>query len=178
MQIRQPTGADLDALLEFFARVPEAERTFFKEEILDRATVDGWLRSERGRRGLAIEDDGRVGGYAAVVGLPGWSDHVGEVRLVVDPECRGRGLGRALARWALRQALECGLRKLYVEVVAEQEGAVAMFTALGFQAEGLLRDHVRDHGGELRDLVLLAHPVEDQWAGMTAAGIDDALAER
>lgn len=171
--IRPPTEADLDALMEFFARVPEGERTFFKEQ-LDRETVQRWLAEDRGRRGVAVED-GQVAGYVAVIRLAGWSDHVGEVRLVVDPGHRGRGLGRALARWALAQALDCGLRKLYVEVVAEQEGAVAMFSALGFTAEGLLRDHVRDQAGELRDLVLLAHPVDDQWAAMSAAGIDEAL---
>jgi hypothetical protein len=62
-----------------------------------------------------------------------------------------------------------------VEVVADQDGAVAMFSSLGFQAEGLLRDHVRDRDGQLRDLVLLAHPVEDQWSAMATAGIDDAV---
>jgi L-amino acid N-acyltransferase YncA len=175
MDIRPPTPDDLDALLGFFARVPEGERAFFKEQVLDCPTVERWLADARGRRGLAVAEDGAVAGYVAVVPLPGWSDHVGEVRLVIDPERRGRGLGRALARWALAQALDCGLRKLYVEVVAEQEGAVAMFCALGFQAEGLLRDHVRDQAGNLRDLVLLAHPVQEQWEAMSAAGIADAL---
>jgi ribosomal protein S18 acetylase RimI-like enzyme len=172
--IRPPTEADLDALMEFFARVPDGERAFFKEPVLDRPTVERWLTEDGGRRGIAVED-GQVAGYVAVVRLTGWSDHVGEVRLVVDPGHRGRGLGRALARWALAQALDCGLSKLYVEVVAEQEGAVAMFGALGFTAEGLLRDHVRDHAGNLRDLVLLAHPVEDHWSALASAGIDDAL---
>jgi len=176
MQIREPSAADLDTLLEFFERVPESERTFFKEPVLDRATVEGWLTGGRGRRGLAFGDDGRVIGYVAVVRLSGWSDHVAEVRLVVDPGARGQGLGRALARWALLQALEAGLSKLIVEVVAEQEGAVAMFSGLGFQAEGLLRDHVRDRDGELRDLVLLSHSVADARSAMETAGIDDALA--
>src|SRR4051812_1406870 len=175
MQIREPSEADLDALITFFERVPESERTFFKEPVLDRATVEGWLSGERGRRGLAFSDDGRVVGYVAVIRLTGWSDHVGELRLVVDPGHRGQGLGRALARWALLQGIELGLGKLYVEVVAEQEGAVAMFTGLGFQAEGLLRDHVRDRDGQVRDLILLAHPIQDQWAAMATAGIDDAL---
>jgi L-amino acid N-acyltransferase YncA len=176
MQIREPSEADLDALMAFFERVPESERTFFKEPILDRTTVEGWLSGERGRRGLAFSDDGRVIGYVAVIRLTGWSDHVGEVRLVVDPNERGQGLGRALARWALLQALDCGIGKLTVEVVAEQEGAVAMFGGLGFQAEGLLRDHVRDRDGALRDLVLLSHSVDDAWSAMETAGIDDALA--
>jgi L-amino acid N-acyltransferase YncA len=174
MDIRPPRPDDLDGLLAFFARIPEAERTFFKERVLDRAAVEGWLGGGPGRRGLAC-DAGEVAGYVAVVPLPGWSDHVGEVRLVVDPARRGAGVGRTLARWALLQALELGLAKLYVEVVADQEGAVAMFTALGFQAEGLLREHVRDGEGHRRDLILLAHPVEDQWAAMSAAGIDDAV---
>ena len=176
MQIREPSEADLDGLLEFFARVPESERTFFKEQVLDRATVEGWLTSDRGRRALAHDEDDTIVGYVAVIRLTGWSDHVGDVRLVVDPAQRGKGLGRALARWALLQALDCGLQKLTVDVVAEQEGAVAMFSSLGFQAEGLLRDHVRDHDGELRDLVLLAHSVADAWSAMETAGIDDALA--
>ena len=62
MQIREPSGADLGALLAFFERVPESERTFFKEPVLDRPTVEGWLTGERGRRGLALADDGRVVG--------------------------------------------------------------------------------------------------------------------
>ena len=175
MEIHEPTPADLDAVLAFFERIPESERTFFKEAVLDRATVDGWLTADRGRRAVAVED-GTVVGYAAVVRLSGWSDHVGDLRLVVDPEARGQGLGRALARWALLQAVDGGLAKLSVEVVAEQEGAVAMFTGLGFQAEALLRDHVRDRDGELRDLIVLSHSVEDAWSAMQTAGIDDALA--
>jgi len=174
MELLAPAEGDLDALMDFFGRVPESERTFFKEPVLDRQIVESWLSAERGRRGIAVED-GRVAGYVAVIPLPGWSDHVGELRLVVDPEHRGRGLGRDLARWALLQAIECGLTKLVVEVVADQEGAVTMFQALGFQAEGLLRDHVRDRDGDLRDLVLLAHPVADQWSAMETAGIEDAI---
>ncbi len=174
-EIRTPTPENLDALIDFFERVPESERTFFKEHVLDRATVEGWLTSDRGRRALAFDDDGTVIGYVAVVRHSGWSDHVGDVRLVVDPQLRRTGLGRTLARWALVQAVQCGLTKLTVEVVIEQERAVAMFGALGFVAEGLLRDHVRDQDGELRDLVLLSHAVTDSWSAMETAGIDDAL---
>jgi L-amino acid N-acyltransferase YncA len=175
MEIRTPTLEDLDALLDFFERVPESERTFFKEHVLDRSTVEGWLTTDRGRRGLAFDEDGRVVGYVAVVPHSGWSDHVGDVRLVVDPKRRAQGVGRTLARWALLQAVDAGLTKLTVEVVAEQERAVAMFSALGFRAEGLLLDHVRDHDGVLRDLVLLSHPIADSWSAMETAGIDDAL---
>lgn len=169
-----------DALLRFFTELPEGDLTFVKEEVTDPDTVRSWASGPgSGGRWVAVDDAGDAGdevtGYVAVRPLPGWSDHVGEIRLVVDPSRRAQGVGRSLARWVLLQAIECRLAKLYVEVVAEQEGAVAMFTGLGFQAEGLLRNHVRDRDGQLRDLVLLSHPIHDQWAAMASAGIDDAL---
>ena len=59
------------------------------------------------------------------------------------------------------EALELGLKKMVVEVVADQESTIAMFRSLGFEPEALLTDHVRDRAGGLRDLMILAHSVED-----------------
>lgn len=53
--------------------------------------------------------------------------------------------------------------------------AIGMFEGLGFEPEALLRDHVRDKTGALRDLVVLAHLVEGTWSGMATAGLEDAL---
>jgi L-amino acid N-acyltransferase YncA len=176
VELRRPTGADVQALTAFFARLPEGERSFSKVESLDAATIAGWLApGAPGLRTLALAD-GEVLAHLAVLPLLGWSDHVGEVRLVVDPARRRQGVGRLLARRAVLDAVELRLRKLVVEVVAEQEGTVCMFEHLGFRAEGLLRDHVRDHDGRLHDLVVLGHVVDDEWAGMATAGIADALA--
>ena len=174
--VRAPTLEDTDALLAFFLRVPDGERSFFKEQSVDRETVEAWLAPDaRGRRAVAVDEAGEVVGQVAVVPLPGWSDHVAETRLIVDPERRREGIGRLLARRAVLDAIECGAHKLVVEVVAEQDGTVSMFEALGFRAEGLLVDHVRDHDGRLRDLIVLAHLVEEQSALMSAVGIDRAL---
>jgi L-amino acid N-acyltransferase YncA len=166
-----------DALLRFFQGLPEGDLTFIREDVTDPATVRAWTSGEaRGRRWVALED-GEVAGYDAVVPLSGWSDHVGEVRLVVSSARRGAGLGRALARHALVSAVEAGVTKLVVEVVAEQGAALALFTALGFSGEALLRDQIRDREGQLRDLMVLAHHVGETWSGMSTVGMDDALGD-
>ncbi|TFV89171.1 GNAT family N-acetyltransferase [Blastococcus sp. CT_GayMR16] len=170
-----------DALLAFFAALPEGDLTFIKEEVHDPDTVRSWAAGPAsGGRWVAVDDsrDGAVTGYVAVRPLPGWSDHVGEVRLVVAPTSRGTGLGRELARHALVQAVESGLSKLVVEIVAEQGGALALFTELGFTGEALLVDHIRDRNGDLRDLMVLAHHVRDTWAGMDTVGVADELSSR
>ena len=164
-----------DALVRFFAGLPEGDLTFIKEDVTDPETVRSWTQgAAAGGRWVAV-DGNDVTGYMAVRPLAGWSDHVGEVRLVVAPSHRGTGLGRELARRALTEAVGAGLSKLVVEVVAEQGSALALFTELGFTGEALLTDHIRDRTGQLRDLMVLAHHVGRTWAGMDTVGVADEL---
>ncbi|WP_116452656.1 GNAT family N-acetyltransferase [Blastococcus litoris] len=175
MHVEQLGPERCDALLAFFGSLPEGDLTFIKEEVTDPDTVRSWATtSAPGGRWVAVEGD-EVTGYVAVRPLSGWSDHVGEVRLVVSPASRGTGLGRTLARHALTEAVSSGLSKLVVEIVAEQGAALALFTELGFSGEALLRDHIRDRNGELRDLMVLAHHVDETWAGMDTVGIAEEL---
>jgi L-amino acid N-acyltransferase YncA len=171
MEIRRIEPGDRAALERFLDEIPDADRTFLKEDVADPDVVAAWVLPGDARS-IAVEG-GDVVGYVAVIALHGWSSHVGEVRIVVDPDHRGRGVGQALARHAVLEALELGVAKLVVEVIADQEALIAMFVALGFEPEALLIDHVRDRSGELRDLLVLAHSVADQWASMAAAGIVD-----
>jgi ribosomal protein S18 acetylase RimI-like enzyme len=167
-----------DALVRFFAALPEGDLTFIKEEVTDPGTVRSWTEGHSaGGRWVALDGEDVIG-YVAVRPLPGWSDHVGEVRLVVAPAARGSGLGRELARHALVGAVGSGLSKLVVEVVAEQGAALALFTELGFRGEALLVDHIRDRTGQLRDLMVLAHHVGATWSGMDTVGVADEISSR
>jgi ribosomal protein S18 acetylase RimI-like enzyme len=171
------TTEHCDALLRFFQGLPDGDRTFIKEDVTDPATVQRWTSGEAPGSRWVVPDGDDVVGYVAVVPLPGWSDHVGELRLVVAPDRRGTGLGRALARHALVEAVGAGLLKVVVEVVADQTAVAALFTGLGFTGEALLVDQIRDREGELRDLLVLAHHVGETWSGMSTVGLDDALAD-
>jgi ribosomal protein S18 acetylase RimI-like enzyme len=159
----------------FFGRIPEGDRTFFKEDVTDQSLVEGWVTDERDRRLLAVDGDSVVG-YVAIVPGVGWSSHVGEVRLVVEPAHRGRHLGSALAYRGLQEALAMGLSKVIVEVVADQVPTIALFQGLGFEAEAVLADHVRDATGRFHDLILLSHQVHETWAAMATIGLDGLLA--
>jgi ribosomal protein S18 acetylase RimI-like enzyme len=173
MEIRPIEAGDSPALSSFFERIPESDRTFLKEDVGDPRVLADWVAPGTGRT-IAVED-GEVLGALAVVPLAGWSSHVGEVRLVVDPDHRGRGIGRSLARQAVLDAVDMGLRKLVVEVISDQAPLIAMFRGLGFEPEALLTDHVRDRTGQTRDLIVLANSVDEQFAAFMAAGVADQL---
>jgi ribosomal protein S18 acetylase RimI-like enzyme len=177
MEVKPLDESMTRGLQAFFDSIPEGDRTFFKEDVSDAETVASWTTDTRSCRRVAVEDDGTIVGYVAVIPGVGWSSHVGELRLVISPQRRRQGLGRELARHGLLAALDAGLSKLIVEVVADQVDAVEMFLHLGFEGEALLKDHVRSRDGEVRDLLLLAHRVDDTWESMISAGIDEAVGE-
>jgi RimJ/RimL family protein N-acetyltransferase len=174
MELRRFDPDDLGALNALFDRLPEGDRTFFKEDVLDTEVVASWAHDRHGRRFIAV-DNGAAVAYAAVIPGVGWSSHVGELRLVVDPAYRRRGVGTALAERGMLEAFQLGLHKLSVEVVADQTAAIQLFQSLGFAGEAILRDHVRDRDGRLHDLIVLAHVVDDNWALLATAGIEDAV---
>jgi len=51
----------------------------------------------------------------------------------VVPECRGQGLGRSLVIKSLAGFRLAGLKRVYLEVTAENQPAVALYDSLGFR---------------------------------------------
>jgi ribosomal protein S18 acetylase RimI-like enzyme len=175
VQLRTVESADQEKLATFFSKIPERDRTFFKEDVLDPAVVASWTHPSDRQEHLIAVENGEVAGYVAIQGGVGWSRHVGDLRLVVAPARRRQGLGRRLAQRAMVDAFHRDYSKLTVDLVSEQSGAIRMFEELGFQPEALLIDHVRDRSGELQDLIVLAHHAREVWEDLASVGIDSEL---
>jgi len=83
-------------------------------------------------------------------------------RVLIDASCRGRGLGRAMVRQALRIAFdELGLERVDLGVFDFNTAAIRCYQAEGFVQEGHLR-RARRVGQELWDLDLMA-VLKDEW---------------
>jgi ribosomal protein S18 acetylase RimI-like enzyme len=90
---------------------------------------------------LVACDQGYVGAVQGVIdqGPIGAIQNVG-----VLPEFRGQGLGRALVRRALAGFFQAGLRRAYLEVTAQNDGAVQLYRELGFRRSTTLYKAVND----------------------------------
>lgn len=71
------------------------------------------------------------------------------------PGWRRRGGGRALMEAALA-AIPDDVHKHTLEVFPENEAAIALYRLLGFEQEGLLRDHYRREDGGLRSSLIMS----------------------
>jgi GNAT superfamily N-acetyltransferase len=178
IEFRLMAQADEAAVLDFAQRLPVHDLLFLPRNISERKVLAAWIKEiERGAIiSLLAVTAGRVVGCGTIVRDPlSWSPHVGEIRMVVSTDVRGLGVGRALSQETFALALGAGLEKLMVQMTVDQVGAIAIFEGLGFKAEALLQDHVRDLAGKKHDIVVLGHNVAVVAAQMEAYGLPGAV---
>ena len=179
VSLRLMDRGDGDAVLAFARGLPEHDLLFLRRDITQPDQVETWVhRIEAGVTTslLLLDADGTIAGYATVDrnDLP-WSQHVAELRVLVGPTLRGRGVGRLLTEEAFRIALGMGVDKVIGQMTVDQHQAIAVFRSLGFQPEALLRDHVKDRDGNKHDLVILSHDIAAGQRTMAAVGVLDAV---
>jgi RimJ/RimL family protein N-acetyltransferase len=178
VELRMMTPADEAAVMTFARELPAHDLLFLRRDITQPKVLSAWTKElEAGTiTSLVAMRDGRVLGCSAVVrDEHSWSPHVGELRVLLSPELREKGLGRTLIQESFIVALAQNLEKLTAQMTADQQAAIAVFEGIGFRAEALLRDHVRDRNGEKHDIVILSHDVAEFQAKMDQYGIKDAF---
>jgi RimJ/RimL family protein N-acetyltransferase len=170
--------ADEAAVLDFARKLPTHDLLFLPRNISEPKVLSAWINEiERGAiTSLLAVKDGKVVGCGTLVRDPhSWSPHVGEIRMVVSLDVRGQGVGRALSQETFAVALGAGLEKLSVQMTVDQRAAIALFESLGFKAEALLRDHVRDLDGKTHDIVVLGHNIAQFQVQLEAFGLPEAV---
>ena len=178
IEFRHMTAADEAAVLAFAQKLPVHDLLFIPRNISEPKVLSAWIK-EIDRGGLvsllAIKN-GIVVGCGTIVRDPlSWSPHVGEIRMVVSKDVRGLGVGRALSQETFALALGSGLEKIVAQMTVDQTGAIALFESLGFKAEALLHDRVRDLAGKTHDIVMLGHNVSKVRAQLEAYGLPEAV---
>ncbi|MGA4843637.1 GNAT family N-acetyltransferase [Streptomyces sp. G45] len=101
-----------------------------REHPVPAATVASWQRDDDVRARLLLCGEHPVG-YGEL-----WRDeHEGEIelaRIVVAPHARGRGLGRALVRALLTEALGTGCDQVFLRVHPDNAAALGCYRSVGF----------------------------------------------
>jgi L-amino acid N-acyltransferase YncA len=180
VELRFMRAGDEAAVLAFARALPPHDLLFLPRDITHAKVLGAWVREiERGAMiSLLAFRGGDVLGCATIVRDPlSWSPHVAELRVVVASAARGQGLGRVLSAAAGELAVATGTEKLVAHMTPDQIGAVTVFETMGYRAEGLLRDHVKDADGVKHDLVILSLDVErfrtrSAAYGLTSEGIE------
>lgn len=159
VSIRPFARADATGVAEFAQGLPGHDLLFLSRDIKHARVIEAWVDAQAAGEieSLVATANDRIVATTAIVRDPlGWSPHVAELRMLVSPIMRGKGLGRALLDASIALAREAGATKLTARMTPDQLGAITLFEEAGFRGEAMLRDHVRDRDGALHDLVILS----------------------
>ncbi len=151
---------DEQALVDFFKSMPEEDMIYLRDEVKDPQVVKHWCQTLDYEVTLPLIADleGKIIGDATLhQEKRGWKSHIGSIRVVIHPQFRGRGIGRALVGELIQLALDIGLVKLDAEFMAEQTRQIAIFEKMGFVQMATLPQHVQDLKGESHDLVIMVY---------------------
>ena len=180
--LRLMTPEDEAAVLDFARTLAPHDLLFLRRDISEPKVVTAWMASTRDGSIVTVLVTRSTAGAESVLGCAtivrdplSWSQHVGELRVLVAAELRGKGVGQKLTQESFALALEMGLEKLTAQMTVDQRGAIAVFEGLGFKPEALLHDHVKDRDGKKHDIVILSHDVAKFAAQMEAYGVTEAL---
>jgi len=162
--LRPPGADDRDAILAFARSLPSHDLLFLRRDITRPEEVEAWLGAVAAGQlatVLALRG-GEIVGYAVVDRSPlVWMRHVAELRVMVGPTMRGKGLGRMLTTEAFRIASDMGVEKMVAQMTTDQRTAISVFQNLGFENEAVLHDHVKDRDGKNYDLLILRRAVSE-----------------
>lgn len=161
--LRPDDGA---ALHGFFLRVPEEDRFYLNNDV----TAPEVIREFTGNISMdvaiplvAVSGDKIVADSTLHRSRRASRRHVGELRIVVDTEYRGRGLGARLIDELIQLGVDLGLERLAFELVDRREmPAIQAAKAAGFEEVAVLEGRVRDMYGIMQDLVILELPLEEE----------------
>jgi len=144
LQIRRAEPDDYAAVYEIFS-TPKAYAGTLQ---LPYPSREQWRRrlaeTPESLYNLAAVVDGRVVGMAGVETFPNKPRrrHVGAIGICVHDDWQGKGIGTALMRAILELADNwLNLRRLELEVYADNEAAISLYERMGFEVEGTLREH-------------------------------------
>jgi L-amino acid N-acyltransferase YncA len=161
--VRPLAASDGDALRAFFLSIPEDERFFLKHEVTSPAVVASWVQNLDFHSALpliALEGD-RIIGEAVLIRKRGPArSHLGELRIVVAPDYREKGLGTVLIRELCDIASDADFSGMLFEIIPDTERE-AYETAqwLGFIRTGTIEGGARDQQGHLHDVALMVMPL-------------------
>jgi RimJ/RimL family protein N-acetyltransferase len=155
MEVRPATIEDCEWLGRGMKVVVDEGRWLATEST---ATVEELVERFRGALSeghlvFVLEDDGEPIGS---LGLhPSGTGGVLELGMWILPECRGQGGGRLLVEAALA-AVPADAHKVELEVWPDNEAAIALYRSMGFEQEGLRREHYRRLDGSFRSALIMA----------------------
>lgn len=139
MLIRKAIETDFDSIWTIFKTVIEPGDTYVFAPDTSREDAFSYWFGAGVTAYVAEEADQILGMYKLVPNQRDLGSHVANASFMVDPNCRSRGIGKAMGIHCLQEAKRSGYLAIQFNfVVSTNQGAIALWQKLGFSVVGTL----------------------------------------
>ncbi|HLE24663.1 MAG TPA: GNAT family N-acetyltransferase [Thermodesulfobacteriota bacterium] len=157
---------DKEGLLDFFSKIPRSDLIIFKDDVGKLETVESWFTSSKYDKVfqlIALRGKKIIGkGTLHKEGLY-WRFST-EIKLIVEPEHRGRGLGLQMFKMLLAEGLNQNFEKVVVRFTNDNKSFIRILDHFGFKPEAVLTCYIKDEQTEIKkDLLIASYNLKD-WA--------------
>lgn len=165
--VRPAMREDVQELFKFFSKIPGSDLLIYKDDVTKWETIESWFMSTRYNKILQLVSlkGSEIVGKATLhkEGLY-WHNAV-ELKLIIAPDYRARGLGLQMFKILLAESLVLGFEKVIVRYTVDNKSFMRILDHFGFKPESVLRCYISDeHAKEHRDLVVASYDLKD-WQG-------------
>lgn len=162
--IRPPESGDIEGLSRFFSRIPRSDLLIYKDDVSKLEDIESWFTSDKYRKifelvtlkGSEIIAKGTLHSEGLY-----WLK-AAEIKLIVNPDYRGNGLGSQMFNLLLCEVFEHRLQKVIVRFTPDNVSFNRIIEHYDFKAETTLMCYIEDEQTkEKKDLVIASFNLED-----------------
>lgn len=162
--IRPLLEEDLEFVHKFFSAIPRDDLLIYKDDVTKLESLENWFLNPNYEKvvelvtvcGKEIVAKGTL--HAQGLYWP----HAAEVKLVVHPDYRGKGLGSQMFNLLLYEGLKHQFQKIIVRYIPDNTSFVKILGHYGFEPETVLNYYVLDEAtNEQKDLVIASYDLQN-----------------
>jgi len=146
IEIRKAVDADKTAIWQIIKAVIAGDDTYvFPSNTPKEEMMAYWFSPEKYNY-VALEDGIVVGTFWLKANQPGLGSHIANAAYMVSPDAAGKGIGRQMAEFSLKEARRLGFTAMQFNfVVKSNTVAVKLWQSVGFEIIGEIPDAFDHH---------------------------------
>jgi RimJ/RimL family protein N-acetyltransferase len=165
--LRPLENEDQENLFKFFFKMPRSDLLICPDNIRERGTIESWFTNYTHKKvfQLGAVKDTKIIAKGTLRKEGSYWQHAAEIKLIVAPNYRGRGLGSEMFKAFLAQGLNLNLEKIVVQFTSDNKGFSGMLDHFNLKPEAVLNSYVTCKGTrERKHLVIASYNLGD-WKG-------------
>ena len=164
VNVKELDDDDTDMVLSFLKEIPAGDMIIYRGDVCEQENPGEWFidkSKEKLFQIISISEEKVIGiGTLHKEGIY-WQNSA-ELKILIDPKYRGKGLGSIMFNLLLQHGLKNKIQKIIVRYLAGNENFIKILRHYNFQPESLLNQYILDDENHYKDLIIASFNL-DEW---------------